>query len=233
MIITGKPLPPFTTLLHLYSRLKPGKTVYLWMEENDVAKLGIDPRRFVSFGVIKGFLRRVHRWPYLLSSPLPSTKALKGHKVPTTPGAADGGEVKSSLTSAATGQPPTTHPISESTSNPTTPTPTPTPTPRAPLRRSSTFTPRTPLEPKFPTVKKEVKQQKLSKGLEGLPALLDGSKHTDELCVTFGVGWPALEEALTIIGGGSETTGGERQDELLAGDDPAADKMGLVRILYR
>ena len=27
---------------------------------------GIDVRRFVSFGVIKGFLRRVHRWPVLL-----------------------------------------------------------------------------------------------------------------------------------------------------------------------
>ena len=41
-------------LLHLYSRLKPGITVLDWMREHDVHnKYGIDPRRFVSFGVIK------------------------------------------------------------------------------------------------------------------------------------------------------------------------------------
>lgn len=56
-------------LLHLYSRLKPGLTVFDWMHEYDTDKHGIDPRRFVSFGVIKGFLRRVHRWPVLLASP--------------------------------------------------------------------------------------------------------------------------------------------------------------------
>lgn len=50
-------------LLHLYSRLKPGVTVFEWMNTYDVHSLGIDPRRFTSFGVIKGFLRRVHRWP--------------------------------------------------------------------------------------------------------------------------------------------------------------------------
>ncbi|KLO11895.1 NPR2-domain-containing protein [Schizopora paradoxa] len=53
-------------LLHLYSRLKAGITIYEWMQEYDVHRHGIDPRRFVSFGVIKGFLRRVHRWPVLL-----------------------------------------------------------------------------------------------------------------------------------------------------------------------
>lgn len=40
-------------LLHLYSRLKPGITVYEWMERYDTHQHGIDPRRFVSFGVIK------------------------------------------------------------------------------------------------------------------------------------------------------------------------------------
>ncbi|OJT07836.1 Nitrogen permease regulator 2 -like protein [Trametes pubescens] len=65
-----------------------GKTVRDWMEEFDVHKLGIDVRRFTSFGVIKasrgpagvdpftyiltlpqGFLRRVHRWPIILPNP--------------------------------------------------------------------------------------------------------------------------------------------------------------------
>ncbi|KAI0082811.1 NPR2-domain-containing protein [Panus rudis PR-1116 ss-1] len=58
-------------LLYLYSRLKPGKTVFQWMQEYDVHKSGIDPRRFISFGVIKGFLQRVHRWPILLQSESP------------------------------------------------------------------------------------------------------------------------------------------------------------------
>lgn len=40
-------------LLHLYSRLKPGITVYEWMERYDTHRHGIDTRRFVSFGVIK------------------------------------------------------------------------------------------------------------------------------------------------------------------------------------
>ncbi|KAJ7343366.1 nitrogen permease regulator 2-domain-containing protein [Mycena albidolilacea] len=62
----GCQIPDWPKLLHLYSRLKPGKTVLDWMETYEIHELGIDVRRFVSFGVIKGFLRRVHRWPVLL-----------------------------------------------------------------------------------------------------------------------------------------------------------------------
>ncbi|KAI6036335.1 nitrogen permease regulator 2-domain-containing protein [Pisolithus microcarpus] len=63
----GKPVPDWPKLLFLYSRLKPGKTVFEWMQGHDIHELGIDVRRFTSFGVIKGFLRRVHRYPVLLS----------------------------------------------------------------------------------------------------------------------------------------------------------------------
>lgn len=63
---TGHPLQSWPTLLHLYSRFKAGKTVDIWIEENGVSESGIDVRRFVTFGVIKGFLRRIHRWPVLL-----------------------------------------------------------------------------------------------------------------------------------------------------------------------
>ncbi|KAJ7685309.1 nitrogen permease regulator 2-domain-containing protein [Mycena polygramma] len=62
----GCEIPDWPKLLHLYSRLKPGKTVLDWMETYEIHELGIDVRRFTSFGVIKGFLRRVHRWPVLL-----------------------------------------------------------------------------------------------------------------------------------------------------------------------
>ncbi|KAF9454676.1 NPR2-domain-containing protein [Macrolepiota fuliginosa MF-IS2] len=72
----GNSIPDWPKLLHLYSRLKPGKTVYEWKEEYEVEKLGIDIRRFTSFGVIKGFLRRVHRWPVYLA-PEPSSQPHK------------------------------------------------------------------------------------------------------------------------------------------------------------
>ncbi|KAJ8078899.1 Nitrogen permease regulator 2 [Marasmius tenuissimus] len=64
----GFSIPEWPTLLHLYSRMKPGKTVSEWMQAHAVHELGIDVRRFTSFGVIKGFLRRVHRWPVLLQT---------------------------------------------------------------------------------------------------------------------------------------------------------------------
>ncbi|KAG6868718.1 hypothetical protein C0993_011656 [Termitomyces sp. T159_Od127] len=70
----GHSMPDWPKLLRLYSRMKPGKTVLEWMNEHNVHQLGIDVRRFTSFGVIKGFLRRVHRYPVLLS-PDPSQVA--------------------------------------------------------------------------------------------------------------------------------------------------------------
>ncbi|KAG8774762.1 Nitrogen permease regulator 2 [Ceratobasidium sp. 428] len=72
-------------LLRLYSRLTNSKTVHEWLEScspsasprspgpnsmgasNPDIISTIDPRRFVSFGVIKGFVRRVRRWPVLLA----------------------------------------------------------------------------------------------------------------------------------------------------------------------
>ncbi|WVW82089.1 hypothetical protein I302_104094 [Kwoniella bestiolae CBS 10118] len=69
----GFPHPEWPVLLRLYSKLTAGVTIHQWIESNEVLSLGIDPRRFVSFGIIKGFLRRVHRWPKMIertSSPL-------------------------------------------------------------------------------------------------------------------------------------------------------------------
>ncbi|KAF4576749.1 Nitrogen permease regulator 2 [Pleurotus pulmonarius] len=59
----ARTIPDWPQLLHLYSRLKPGKTVLQWIQDYDVEEMDIDVRRFTSFGVIKGFLRRVHRFP--------------------------------------------------------------------------------------------------------------------------------------------------------------------------
>ncbi|KAH9981048.1 nitrogen permease regulator 2 [Lactifluus volemus] len=71
VIKEGRAIPDWPEFLHLYSRMRPGKTVFEWMQDHDVRSLGIDVRRFASFGVIKGFLRRVHRWPVLLNNTSP------------------------------------------------------------------------------------------------------------------------------------------------------------------
>lgn len=49
----GSAILDWPKLLYLYSRLKPGKTVFEWMQAHGVGELGIDVRRFTSFGVIK------------------------------------------------------------------------------------------------------------------------------------------------------------------------------------
>ncbi|KAG8966620.1 Nitrogen permease regulator 2 [Tulasnella sp. 425] len=68
----------WTQLLRLYSQLKRGKTIHAWMEENEIASTGIDVRRFLSFGVIKGFLRRIHRYPILPSRDRDKSKKKRG-----------------------------------------------------------------------------------------------------------------------------------------------------------
>jgi nitrogen permease regulator 2-like protein len=57
--------PSFAALFELYTSLRHGKPLRQWITENKHALGGIDIRRFISFGVIKGFLYRVHRYPIL------------------------------------------------------------------------------------------------------------------------------------------------------------------------
>lgn len=65
----GHVAPPWPTLLNLYTALRPGVVLEQWIEERNVETMGIDARRFVTFGIIKGFLRRVHRYPVLIGGP--------------------------------------------------------------------------------------------------------------------------------------------------------------------
>ncbi|KAK3821710.1 MAG: nitrogen permease regulator 2 [Benniella sp.] len=54
-----------TWLFSLYCSLQYGNVIQDWIEQNQVADYNIDVRRFISFGVIKGFLHRVHKYPIL------------------------------------------------------------------------------------------------------------------------------------------------------------------------
>lgn len=68
----GYQLPTWPTLLRLYGSLRPSTTLNDWIDDNNIETIGIDVRRFITFGVIKGFLRRVHRFPILLASEEPA-----------------------------------------------------------------------------------------------------------------------------------------------------------------
>ncbi|EMR10725.1 hypothetical protein PNEG_00875 [Pneumocystis murina B123] len=55
----------FAFVFHLYCSLRQGITLKDWIIENRLSLSGIDIRRFISFGIIKGFLYRIHRYPFL------------------------------------------------------------------------------------------------------------------------------------------------------------------------
>ncbi|CAG8589162.1 7828_t:CDS:2 [Ambispora leptoticha] len=59
------PPPSFAKLFSLYCQLKYGVSLKEWLEEYQVSSLNIDIRRFITFGVIKRFLYRVHKYPVL------------------------------------------------------------------------------------------------------------------------------------------------------------------------
>ncbi|KZV95885.1 NPR2-domain-containing protein [Exidia glandulosa HHB12029] len=61
------------TLLELYTHFAGGTSIADWLDRARSLADKIDIRRFVSFGVIKGFLRRIHRYPYLLTHASPPT----------------------------------------------------------------------------------------------------------------------------------------------------------------
>ena len=50
------------SIVQLYSNMRQGLTVREWYAQNANMLANIDLRRFVTFGVIKGFLYRVHRY---------------------------------------------------------------------------------------------------------------------------------------------------------------------------
>jgi hypothetical protein len=49
-------------VVHLYTTLRQGMTLKHWCAEHHILLSGIDVRRFVTFGIIKGFLYRVHKY---------------------------------------------------------------------------------------------------------------------------------------------------------------------------
>ncbi|BGP46264.1 Nitrogen permease regulator 2 [Rhodotorula kratochvilovae] len=186
---------PFATLLSFYSRLKPGYPLHAWMDDLGLDALPLDVRRMVQFGVIKGFLRRAHACPVWLDHP-----ALRGRR--------ERASADSSGAATATGRaPPPPVPQGRRTLLATLDAPAPpqhsTTSSLAPSRAS-------PPPPGSGSGDTEEDGGGISYP-PSLALLLDGTHHTDEVCLRYGIGWRTLEAVLRDLGGGGR--GMERGDD--------------------
>ena len=55
--------PKAVEVAQLYCSLSQGVTLKKWCMENALRLRGVDLRRLIAFGVVKGFVYRVHKWP--------------------------------------------------------------------------------------------------------------------------------------------------------------------------
>jgi len=71
-------VPSKNTLVSLYASLKLDMTLKKWAEETNISSHNIDLRKFIIFGILNGFISRVHKYPLKLSKnkkgPMPHTK---------------------------------------------------------------------------------------------------------------------------------------------------------------
>ena len=58
-------------IVELYASLKQGQSVKQWYSQHSRQLANIDIRRFITFGVIKGFLYRVHKYACATGQPAP------------------------------------------------------------------------------------------------------------------------------------------------------------------
>ncbi|KAI8381589.1 nitrogen permease regulator 2 [Radiomyces spectabilis] len=66
--LPNHPPPSLSRVFALYCGLQYGSSVRDWIEEHQVSNLPIDVRRFISFGIIKGLIYRVHKYPMLTNT---------------------------------------------------------------------------------------------------------------------------------------------------------------------
>jgi nitrogen permease regulator 2-like protein len=61
--------PSKSTIVGLYTSLSPGAAMHDFALSHEAQLSNIDLRRFITFGVIKGFLRRIHKYALAIDSP--------------------------------------------------------------------------------------------------------------------------------------------------------------------
>lgn len=62
-------------IVELYAALKQGQSVKQWYSQHSRELANIDIRRFITFGVIKGFLYRVHKYACATGQPAPTPRS--------------------------------------------------------------------------------------------------------------------------------------------------------------
>ncbi|RAL17582.1 nitrogen permease regulating protein NPR2 [Aspergillus homomorphus CBS 101889] len=71
----SRPIVDGAGLVSLYASLKQGQSVKQWYLHHSRELAHIDIRRFITFGVIKGFIYRVHKYAVATGQPAPPLKA--------------------------------------------------------------------------------------------------------------------------------------------------------------
>ncbi|GJJ68133.1 nitrogen permease regulator 2-like protein [Entomortierella parvispora] len=188
--------PSFAKIFSLYCSLQYGVVLQDWIEQNQIADYNIDVRRFISFGVIKGFLYRVHKYP-ILDSHDPNSETGTGSKAeqesnsiaPFIPGSSNqNGEVLTpghSATAATTAFPATAA-VPSISSRPGTPSATITSTQRKIYGDTLAPTDQNTYNPQSQQQSSHDAPQPSVVIPPALRRLLNGQHHYDELCTQFG-----------------------------------------------
>ncbi|GJN88362.1 hypothetical protein Rhopal_001327-T1 [Rhodotorula paludigena] len=222
---------PFSTLLSYYSKLRPGLSVSGWMDQLSLDSEPIDVRRMIQFGVIKGFLRRVHAYPVWLDHP-----ALQPRGTPSSGGSrsrsgsatVDGSAAGRARRRSSAKKDRSARPALSSIKRrlePSLDAAEPVDAPAPP--RLSTLHPPAPASPADALTPAEAAAQSgaASPALSpdeardgggisyppSLALLFDGAHHADEICLRYGIAWRTLEAVLRDLGGGG-ASGLEKED---------------------
>ncbi|BGP06246.1 Nitrogen permease regulator 2 [Rhodotorula toruloides] len=192
---------PFATLLTYYSRLRSGLAVSDWMDDLSLDTQPIDVRRMIQFGVIKGFLRRVHAFPVWLDHPTlrPRSAISETAGTAASAGANRTRRHRGSNTSAKRrletsldgAQPPRDAPARPQHSTLAQPASEPAALPEDDDATGPLVT--------YP---------------HSLTLMFDGSHHTDEICLKYSCSWRTLEMVLRDLG-----SKGGRGEELESEED--------------
>lgn len=186
---------PFATLLTLYASLAPGLSVGSWMDIHNIDSLPIDVRRMIQFGVIKGFLRRVLSYPVWLDHPAlnHNPNNVDGKRREKLPANATSSSSRPSYSRDASSS------IFSAwgSSNLSSPG-LPSDAPAVPQERTALVGAQLAREDPELIIPTPLSYPK------GLPMMLTGKHHTDEICVKFGMSFRKLEGYLKSIGGKDE-----------------------------
>ncbi|SCZ96574.1 BZ3500_MvSof-1268-A1-R1_Chr4-4g07440 [Microbotryum saponariae] len=206
---------PFANLLGYYAQLRPGVTVTQWCERLGLDGMPIDVRRLVQFGCIKGFLRRVYAYPVWLDHPKFLKHRNRGRNGDDVEG--DEGTTSFSLPTPSN-ETPLHSAISTlsrmETNDASLPDPLSSGILSAPNRSKTTFHPSTTPAKTRPEVRQSARKGRsagspattnvppISRFPPSLPMMMDGTYHTDEICVKYSISFKQLEVIFRTLGKG-------------------------------